>query len=239
MSGRVEGSMAMWAIVPCKRLEEAKGRLTPVLAAAERRRLVRAMLRDVLAALREARGLAGIAVVSPDPGVRALAEASGALALADPPAADLSGVVGAAAAVLAARGASGVLVVAADAPLLTAAELERVLAAHGTGRGVTIVPDRAGRGSNAVACTPPGAIAFRYGADSFRRHVEAARERGLCSRCLHMPGLGLDLDTPEDLAVFARSAAGTQTHAVLAAAGIDGRLGRSHQRRAADGEGRT
>src|SRR5262249_9551226 len=53
----------IWAIVPAKPGADAKRRLAPVLAPAERERLAQAMLRDVLTALRGARCLAGVAVI--------------------------------------------------------------------------------------------------------------------------------------------------------------------------------
>lgn len=205
----------MWAIVPCKRLDRAKTRLAHVLAPAERYALARSMLRDVLAVLTRVRGLDGVAVVTPDPEVSALADASVTLVLDDPPNADHSSAARAATAEAGRRGARGVLVLSADVPLLTASEVERVLAIHGGGRGVTIATNRAGEGTNAIACTPPDAIALSFGRDSRRRHVRAARELGLPARCICPPGLALDIDTPEDLAEFKRRGGADGTLASL------------------------
>jgi 2-phospho-L-lactate guanylyltransferase len=204
MTGEAGIRPAMWAIVPCKRLNRAKTRLAHVLGPAERHALARAMLRDVLAVLTQVRGLDGVAVVTSDPEVSALADASVALVLDDPPNADHSAAARAATAEVARRGVRGVLILSADVPLLTASEVERVLAIHGGGRGITIATNRAGEGTNAIACTPPDAIALSFGRDSRRRHVRAARELGLPVRCICPPGLALDIDTPEDLAEYKR-----------------------------------
>jgi 2-phospho-L-lactate guanylyltransferase len=218
----------LWAILPCKRLGEAKARLADVLAAAERRALAGAMLRDVLAAMSGAHGLAGIAVVSDDPEARALAEEIDALVLSDPPRPGQSAAVQLAAEALAKLGATGVLALAADTPMVTAGEIEQVLAVHGMRPGITLVPDRHGLGTNAIACTPPRAIPFSYGEGSCRRHLDAARARGLPTRLVRPRGLGLDLDTSRDLTVFIKAAGATHAHAYLRTAGVDVRLAAAH-----------
>jgi 2-phospho-L-lactate guanylyltransferase len=214
----------LWAILPCKRLGEAKARLADVLAPAERRALAGAMFKDVLAALKGAHGLVGIAVVSDDPEARARAEEIGAVVLSDPPQSGQSAAVQLAAEALAELGASGVLALAADTPMITAGEIEQVLAVHGVRPGITLVPDRHGLGTNAIACTPPRALPFGYGKDSCRRHLDAARARGLPTRLVRPRGLSLDLDTSQDLAVFIRETGATHAHAYLRAAGLDLRL---------------
>ena len=67
--------MSLHIIVPVKRLAESKSRLAPVLAEEERQALALRFLHGVLGVVQQAQqqlGAAGI-VVSPDPGVLALA----------------------------------------------------------------------------------------------------------------------------------------------------------------------
>jgi len=106
------------------------------------------------------------------------ARAQGAQAMAEGDGGGLRAALAAGARALAERGAGTVLVLAADLPLVAAADIEALLEAHGEAAGVSVAPDRAGRGTNALACTPPGAIAFQFGPDSCRRHLAAA----LCLR---------------------------------------------------------
>ncbi|HLE64546.1 MAG TPA: 2-phospho-L-lactate guanylyltransferase, partial [Candidatus Bathyarchaeia archaeon] len=54
------------AVVPVKGLTDAKKRLADYLSPIERKKLVRAMLLDVLNALHESRSFAEVLVVSPD-----------------------------------------------------------------------------------------------------------------------------------------------------------------------------
>jgi 2-phospho-L-lactate guanylyltransferase len=70
-------------------------------------------------------------------------------------------------------------------------------------RGVVIVPDRHGTGTNALVLSPPDAIEPAFGPGSFARHVAAAEAAGVPHRVEEVPGLALDVDTPDDLAELA------------------------------------
>jgi 2-phospho-L-lactate guanylyltransferase len=63
---------------------------------------------------------------------------------------------------------------------------------------VAIVPDRHGRGTNALLIAPPAAIDVCFGGDSALAHQAAARAIGATLVVLGGP-LALDLDTPDDL----------------------------------------
>src|SRR6202012_5063944 len=73
----------IWALVPVKRLSQAKQRLKGVLSPGQRQNLARVMLCDVLETLRAAPSLAGIVLVSADPDVRAMAPSFGASLIFD------------------------------------------------------------------------------------------------------------------------------------------------------------
>jgi 2-phospho-L-lactate guanylyltransferase (CobY/MobA/RfbA family) len=86
------------------------------------------------------------------------------------------------------------------------------------------VPAHHRRGTNAILCSPPAAVPLRFGEDSFAAHLSAAREVGISPTVLALPGIGLDLDEPEDLAAFVQRPSATQTFALLARlAGAAGR----------------
>lgn len=226
----------MWAVVPCKRLEFAKRRLAPVLSAAERRRLVMAMLSDVLAAVTGAAGVTGVLVAGGDPAIADLARAFGARCLADRGREGLSSALAAASRILSGEGVEGVVVVPGDLPLLTAVEMSRVVATLGGPPAVTLAPARRDLGTNLVASRPAGAIPYLFGRDSFRRHLAAARGRGIEPLVLRAPEFGLDIDRPADLVAFARNPSPTRTFRYLAESGVGGRLSRPAER--AGGEGR-
>ena len=70
------------------------------------------------------------------------------------------------------------------------------------------MPSLSGFGTNAALLAPPDAMPLKFGEPSFANHLEGARGRGLTPRVLALPGLGLDIDAPEDLRLLlARGAA--------------------------------
>jgi len=66
-------------------------------------------------------------------------------------------------------------------------------------------------------------VPLRFGEDSFFPHLAAAEACGINPTVLRLPGIALDIDTPEDLAAFARLPSPTRARAVLGGA-IGGQL---------------
>jgi 2-phospho-L-lactate guanylyltransferase len=217
----------IWAVLPVKALADAKQRLAPLLTPAERQALARVCIAEVMDALAVTRSLAGVLVVTLDPWAKAEALQRGARVTEDGARDGHTGSVRAGIAVLAAEGQRGMLAVPGDIPAATAAEFESVLAAHPPrGPGFTIAPAHDALGSNAVLCTPPDAVPLRFGEDSYRPHLAAARRHGIEPGVVHLPGIALDIDHPADLRAFLDlpQAAATRTRAFLEASGIAARL---------------
>ena len=184
--------MTVVALIPVKDLPQAKARLAPVLDDAGRRDLVLAMFRDVLGAALGCAAIDGVAVVSRDETVLAIASQLGAEGLPEP--GGLNEALESAARRMAQRGATRILVLAADLPLARADGIALLLEGGGD---VVIAPSR-DDGTNALACAP-GAFAFAFGPDSAARHLGAAGAAGLRAERIDLPSLALDIDTPEDL----------------------------------------
>ncbi len=220
----------IWAVIPIKRLDGAKQRLARVLDAETRAGLMRAMAADVLRAATEAPGLAGIVVVAGDEAGERLARDAGVASIRDRACSGQSDAVARGVDYIGARGAAALLALPADIPLATAAEMGRVAAraaatlSRGPARSMILVPARDGDGSNAVAVAPPSALRFHFGPDSRRRHLAAAAALALDVDQFDLPGIGLDIDTPDDLAELLGRPGCGQTHAFLADAGIAHRL---------------
>ncbi len=207
--------MAVWAVVPVKELNWAKERLAPVLPPERRRALMLAMLEDVLTALAATPGLGGLAVVTVDAPARRLAEHYCARIIEIGARDGHSGAVAAAARLLAAEGCPGMLTLPGDIPLVTPAEIAQFLAAHRAAPAFTIAPSRDERGSNAIICSPPDVVPLRFGEDSFFPHLRAAEACGIRPTVLRLPGIALDVDTPEDLAALTLVPSATRAHALL------------------------
>ena len=206
------------AVVPVKDLGNAKQRLAGVLGQPERTALFRAMLQDVLDALSGAKSLAGIVLVTRDEEAMALAQGYGAECLIEPENRGHTAAVVFAATALARRGAGALLQVPGDIPRITSGEVEAVIAAHASAPAVTIVPSRDHCGSNAVLCSPPDVFPFRFGDDSFHPHLAAARAIGIEPTVIERPGIGLDIDTPDDLETFLATPSETRAYRLLAGA---------------------
>lgn len=206
--------MTIWAVVPIKETLAAKQRLTERLPAAARRQLALAMIEDVLAALGEVRELAGVIAVTVDPTAAEIARRYGArvseLAARD----GHTGAVTATARQLA-RDGCGMMTMPGDIPMVTAAEIREVLAAHAAAPAFTIVPARDLMGSNCIVMSPADAVPLRFGEDSYVPHLAAAEHAGISPQVLRLPGIGHDVDTPEDLAALEQVPRPTRTHALL------------------------
>ena len=220
--------MTIGAVLPVKDTGDAKQRLAGFLNAVERQRLALAMAEDVLETLAQVPGLADIIVVTRDERASALARRHGARLLAEPSNDGQSAAVERAAAALSRVGAGSLLQVPGDVPGASVEEIEAVLAAHvstGADRpAVTLVPSHDRRGTNCVLCSPPGVLPFAFGHDSFGPHCKAARAQSIVPRILPLAGLGLDIDTPDDLRAFAARPTPGRTLDYLRESGIAERL---------------
>lgn len=180
------------AIIPLKPPGWRKSRLAGRLSAAQRDRLAEEMFHHVAGVLRAVPAIVDVALLSEcalpgwaanwirDQGRGLNAELCDA---AKP------------------RQAKNLLVIHADLPLLTAGDVFDLIA--GDQSGSAIAPDRHGTGTNALALRGVAGFGFAFGALSFARHL--ARARGPM-RVVERIGLGLDVDTPEDLDLARESA---------------------------------
>ena len=220
--------MTIGAVLPVKDFGHAKQRLAGFLSAVERRQVCEAMAEDVLDILSRVSELSEIIVVTRDERAFELAARHGARVLAEPSNDGQSAAVERAAAALGRAGVESLLQVPGDVPGASADEIAAVLAAHGRASdgapAVTLVPSYDRRGTNCVLCSPPDALPFAFGHESFGAHCEAARAQGIAPRIIALPGLGLDIDTPDDLRAFVARPAAGRTLDYLRESGIAERL---------------
>lgn len=188
----------VWAAIPVKGLTGAKQRLAVLLSAEQREALAAAMLKDVLDAVAKSR-VAGIMVNTADPRSAALARRYGARVVSEDACAGHTSAVLGMGRLLSREGCNTMVALPGDIPLMTAAELNAVIAASGETESFVIAPAHDELGSNAVLCTPPEVVPLRFGDDSYFPHLEAARRHGLEPRIVRAPGIGLDVDHPADL----------------------------------------
>jgi 2-phospho-L-lactate/phosphoenolpyruvate guanylyltransferase len=58
-------------------------------------------------------------------------------------------------------------------------------------------------------------VPLRFGDNSFFPHLDAAKAHGIEPEVVHLPRIALDIDTPEDLALFVRTPSQTRAYALL------------------------
>lgn len=178
-------------IIPYK-TGRSKSRLAPVLPPAGRRTLAEAMLLDVLDAALGAR-LGPVTVLAT--GRRGLPRLPDPVRVEVDPR-PLTPAVNRVLERLRRRGwpRGGVAVLVPDVPL---AEPAHLLAAASMPEPVVLAPGRRGGTSLVLARDPRFRVDYHRG--SFRKHLEAARSRGLEAGVLDSFRLAQDVDEPEDL----------------------------------------
>ncbi len=223
------------AILPVKRFSEAKQRLGQSVADPLRRDLARAMVGDVLSALRDCAAIERTIVVTCEESVAAAARYLGAIVVPDAAEDGQSAAVALGIERAVADGFARALCIPGDCPALDPGEVAALLESQPAGPArvtapgtlpassarvatpgtlpaspaeVVVVPDRHGTGTNGLLLTPPGAIPPSFGPDSCERHIGLAREAGVACRVERVPSLLLDIDTGADLAALRERLAG-------------------------------
>lgn len=187
-------------IVPVKSFELAKGRLAQSLTAEQRSELAERMAAGVLTAAAPL----PVWVVCDSHDVARWAMDNGARVIwrSEP---GLNQAVTAGVDFLGRLGIERAIIAHGDLPL--ASDLTWV----GAFDGVTIVPDRRGEGTNVMAVPTSAGFVFAYGAGSAPKHRQEAERLSLPVRVVADERLGWDVDTPDDLDVFAEGIGGMLT----------------------------
>jgi len=186
-------------LLPVKEFSNAKQRLNPALDGRARAGLARAMLMDVLTALRRARAPERVVVFTAADEALAMARALGFQTIIEKSIDGHSVAINHLIDEFSAS-SSRILAIAGDLPKLLPSEIDFAL--NAASEPVTLLPSRDWTGTNGVVFLPPARIAMEYGEGSFRRHLSKAAAAGLQSDVIDLPGIAFDIDTPEDLRAF-------------------------------------
>ena len=185
-------------LVPIKNTSSAKQRLASILDKPARTALAQAMLHDVLTTLYNWKNHPPVGIVTSDPYATQLARDYSFEIIPDPDNPGETGAIEMATQVCVNRGADFTLVVPADIPLIQSGELEEILKQAPT-EGTVLAPAADGRGTNAAFRRPANLFPLRFGNDSFLPHRAAAQATGKPCVILNLPGIAVDVDSPEDL----------------------------------------
>jgi 2-phospho-L-lactate guanylyltransferase len=210
-------------LIPVKNLAAAKQRLASVLDQPARTELAQAMLHDVVAELAAWKRRPACALVTGDPFARELAAQYNFEIIPDPENPGETGAIEMATRVCMERGVESTLVIPADIPLIQASELEQIYA-NAPQEGSVLAPAGDGRGTNAAFRRPANLFPLRFGNDSFKPHLAAARATGKTCVVLKLPMIGIDVDNPEDLQPLLAHPGETRSQRLIRRWAREGRL---------------
>jgi 2-phospho-L-lactate guanylyltransferase len=191
--------MMISAIVPVKKLDLSKKRLSTILSPRERRLLAVVMLEDVLRALKSS-AIHQIVVISPDSTVHLIANKFGVICLSE----NRSGLnlaIEQAAKWCIQHQSDSALVLPADVPLVSPKDIARIIELGGQTASLVLSPSRNG-GTNALFRRPVDLMEASFGPNSYKRHIKEALEKGIEPKVYRSQRVSTDIDSEEDLKRF-------------------------------------
>jgi len=185
------------AIIPLRNREGGKTRLGEQFAPSQRTALVRAMAETVLDAVIGSECVSQILLITRDPvfAQEVIGSRTGVRIVHQP--ASAPGLVGALDFGRESATSTSILVLFADLPLIAPADVRMIAASPAR---VVIVPDRHAEGTNGVLIRhdADAEFRFRFGAESYRKHIAEAERLWWDYGVIERPGTATDLDTITD-----------------------------------------
>ena len=195
--------MKIFALVPVKRFESSKSRLSSVLNVIERKELSQLLLTNTLSVLTEASTISEIVIVSSDEGAMEIARKNGAEVLRESEDHGVNAAIARADDYSIENGAEATVVIPQDLPLLVAADVNMICRkAESPDRCLVVCPSIRYDGSNALLRKPSRLLKTSYDQDSFNAHIRAATKSGIPIKVFLSKRIMLDLDTTEDLKIL-------------------------------------
>jgi len=201
-----------FAIIPVKGLLDSKSRLSSILGPVDKKQLILAMLKDVLATVEKSEIFNRVLVVSLDRNVEREGKLREGVFLHQ----ELPGLnAGIRQSTLFAmkEDASSATVLLGDIPLVEPRDLKEVCSMGDTVPRVVLSPSQKG-GTNVMLRHPPYVISSSYGRWSFSNHLRSAQRTGVAAYAVSNPRLSFDVDTPDDLVVLRSRDPKARTNAV-------------------------
>lgn len=191
--------MKIFAIVPIKKFENAKTRLSSVLGTDDRTHLSLLMLQDTLQTLSVVQSLTQVITVSADKRVEEIALKYGATFLLEEKERGVNSAIVLADNYCIKEAADATMVIPHDLPLLDPIDISKACKlAENESRCIVICPSFRYDGTNILLRKPPLIIATFYDTDSYNAHIKIATRLGIPVKRLFSKGLMHDIDTPED-----------------------------------------
>ncbi|MDR0913288.1 MAG: 2-phospho-L-lactate guanylyltransferase [Methanobrevibacter sp.] len=199
----------IYAIIPISQFKNAKTRLSPFLSIDEREELLKAMLKDVVGALKK--HIENILIISYDDEVIDYANSLGVETLKENENSNLNLGITQAMEYLKNK-TKKVIIMPSDIPLINKTNLKSLIA-QSNQQNFIIVPSRGG-GTNTLIIKPL-AIEMCFGDYSFFKHLKNANENGLNPIIYDSFFISLDVNITEDLGEILLHGEGSNTKRYL------------------------
>ncbi|MGB9659624.1 MAG: 2-phospho-L-lactate guanylyltransferase [Nitrososphaerales archaeon] len=200
-----------FVVVPVKGLKDAKRRLEVVLRPKEKSLLCISMLKDVLKAISNSKYAEKVAIISCDKTILELARQMRAIAFDEGEPRGLNSAVDKVAKFCLDEGIRSLLVLPMDIPLIKSSDIDDMIKQRRLPKSVVIVPSMDEKGTNALLLNPPNVIKPRFGANSFKTHIDESIANRIQYIIYRSPRVALDIDTPKDLITLSKLGEKTET----------------------------
>jgi len=191
--------------IPMKDPSISKSRLSMVLDDRSRREFALAMFERTLDVVANAADDSAVLVITESRQVEAICKARGINTLVEDRAEGINEAARKAASWAAANGFERMAILPMDLPLLSSADLV-YLQNLVLPRGHVALCESVDGGTNCLMVSPPDAMKFQYGEESFRAHRLEAMRNGLVCHILRDSNIRFDLDSAEHLQEFSQIA---------------------------------
>jgi len=201
------------AIIPVKPLSVAKTRLASAFDASQRQTIAEHMLHHVLYTLEQCPFLDSTIVVTSDCSGASIAREYGAEQILDSDYPGLNHALNKARRSTAIGSSDRIIILPSDLPAIRPCDLIGFVRHAKCDNDVVIAPDRFGSGTNALLLPAGSRFVTCFGPRSYKAHINGAPLAGHTLSIFHNDRIGLDIDTPEDVAEFLKlqEAVGTAT----------------------------
>ena len=204
--------MKTFAIIPVKKFENSKSRLSPVLSVDERANMSSLMLDDTLSVLAGAQSFQQLVVVSGDKRAEKITIRHGAKFLHEEKERGVNSAVALADKYCSDQGADATVVIPQDLPLLDAVDIAIACGlAENESSCMVICPSLRYDGTNMLLRKPPSLMETYYDNNSYEAHIRAAGWLGVPVKLFFSKKLMSDVDTAEDARHLAKEAGSNKT----------------------------
>ena len=191
-------------LLPVKKFQHSKERLSPHYSDDERAALARALCEDTFRVVAQVKSVDRVYVVSAEYHALSLARQLSWHVIDESEQISESASVDAASRQCAENGVRALLRLPIDLPLVTPSDIETLFYFLEPVPSVVIAPSMDGTGTNALLRSPPDLFPSHFGPDSFALHMKEAEKAGAKIAIVRNERIALDIDEPKDL----RAAAG-------------------------------